>query len=199
MAIHLYKDPSLTDQVSEGGSLSNPDSDSYNGTTGETKDKQLYVANEQTTVAVGVDASVTTLTVADARFQNNEAIIIEGEQMLITAGGGSTTLTVQRGYNGTTAASHNPGLPVYSAYNYTSLVVQPVDTEMSGDETAWVLLALSQSGLDAATPGATLTLGDKQYFETATFWRRVVVPAATPVQNKTDLRLRLAGIENPVV
>ena len=40
-----------------------------------------------------------------AQFINGDVILVGAEQMLITAGGGTTALTVTRGYNGTTAAS----------------------------------------------------------------------------------------------
>ena len=53
MAIHLYEDITLTLQVSEGD-LANPDDDTYNGTDGEAKDKELFVANEQTTLAAAL-------------------------------------------------------------------------------------------------------------------------------------------------
>ena len=46
MAIHLYEDITLTQRISEGD-LANPDDDTYNGTDGEAKDKELFVANEQ--------------------------------------------------------------------------------------------------------------------------------------------------------
>jgi len=34
---------------------------------------------------------------------------------------------------------------------------------------------------------------------TLSFWRRCTVPPGTPVQNKTDLKLRLTGTENPIL
>ncbi len=42
MAIHLYLDEELTQQISEGD-FSNPDADNYNGTDGEIKDRQIFV------------------------------------------------------------------------------------------------------------------------------------------------------------
>jgi hypothetical protein len=41
-------------------------------------------------------------------------------------------------------------------------------------------------------------LGDKAHNVTLSFWRRFSVPASTPVQYKTDLNLRLTGVEAPV-
>ena len=55
MAIHLYLDEALTQQISEGD-FSRPEAESYNGTDGDSKDRQLYVANEQTSLASAIDA-----------------------------------------------------------------------------------------------------------------------------------------------
>ncbi|MCL4500039.1 MAG: hypothetical protein M1335_07365 [Chloroflexi bacterium] len=195
MSIHLFKDAALSQQVSEG-TLTSPDSDTYNGTDGESKDRQLYLANEQTTLAADITANQTGITLASARFANGDTIIIGTEQMIITAGGGTTNLTVLRGQNGTVKAAHTTGVAVYSALSYTTLKVKPVDSAGT-DESGWCRLALAQADLDTATPGAELTLGDKAHDVTLSFWRRFTVPAGTPVQNKTDLKLRITGTEAP--
>ncbi len=197
MAIHLFKDAELTQQISEG-TMANPDSDTYNGTDGESKDRELFLANEQTALASAINASTTTIPLAEARFVDAQVIIIGSEQMLVTDGGGTTSLTVERGYSGTTATTHSTGTKVYSAYNYTSLVVQPVD-EVGSSEASWVKLATDQAGLDSAVGGASLAAGDKNHNATLSFWRRVVVPAGTSVQNKTDVKLRITGTESPIV
>ena len=196
MAIHLYKDAELTQQISEG-TLTNPDSDVFNGTDGESKDRQLYLANEQTTLASNITSTQTSVTLASARFADGDTIIIDTEQMVVTAGGGTTSLTVQRGQNGTAKAAHTSGTPVYSALTYTTLKVKPVDSSGS-DESEWCKVALAQAELDTAVPGAELSLGDKAHDVTLSFWRRFTVPAGTPVQNKTDLKLRITGVEAPV-
>jgi hypothetical protein len=197
MAVHLYEDSALAQQVSEGD-LSNPDDDIYNGTDGESKDKELFLANEQTTLASSLASGETSLQLDQPRFANGEILIIGTEQMRIQTGGGTTTLGVERGYGGTTPAAHAAGASVYSGYDYTGLVVEPVDTE-GGDESAWYALALTQAELDAATPGDPLNLGDKAHDVTVSFWRRCSVPAGTAVQNKTDLKLQITGTENPIL
>ena len=68
----------------------------------------------------------------------------------------------------------------------------PVDTSGT-DESAWCVLALTEGDLDTAVAGDALALGDKSFNSTISFWRRITVPAGTPVQNKTDLKLRLTG------
>lgn len=197
MAIHLFKDAELTQQVSEG-SMTSPDSDTYNGTDGESKDRELFLANEQTALASAVNDATTTLQLAEARFTDGETIIIGSEQMLVVSGGGTTQLTVERGYAGTTSGNHSSGTKVYSAYNYTGLLIQPID-DTGPSEATWVRLAADQAGLDSAVEGESLNLGDKAHNVTLSFWRRVTVPAGTPVQNKVDIKLRVTGTESPVI
>jgi len=197
MAIHLYEDITLVQQVSEGD-LSNPDDDTYNGTDGESKDKELVLANEQTTLAVALASGETSLQLSEPRFTDDEVIIIDNEQMRILSGAGTTILGVERGYGGTSPAVHDASTTVYSGYDYTGLVIEPVDT-VGGDESDWYVLAVTEAELDTATPGASLNLGDKPHNVAVSFWRRCSVPPGTPVRNKTDLKLRVTGTENPVL
>lgn len=197
MAIHLFEDSALTQQISEGD-LTNPDDDTYNGTDGEAKDKELFLANEQTVLASPLASGETSLHLVEPRFTDGEVIIIDNEQMRILSGGGTTTLGIERGYGGTTPAAHADGSPVYSGYDYTGLVIEPVDNA-GGDESTWYALALTQPELDAAISGSPLNLGDKAHDVTVSFWRRCTVPAGTAVQNKTDLKLSITGTENPVL
>ena len=194
MSIHLFKDAQLTQQVSEG-TLVSPDSDTYNGTDGESKDRQLYLANEQTTLAANITSTQTGITLASARFANGDTIIIGAEQMIVTAGGGTTSLTVQRGQNGTAKAAHSSGAPVYSALSYTTLKVKPVDSSGT-DESGWCSLALTQGELDTATPGAELTLGDKAHDVTLSFWRRFTSSWAHLSRTRLTSRFTV-GVEAP--
>ena len=197
MAIHLYLDAALTQPISEGDG-SSPDADSYNGTDGESRDRQIWVANEHAALAGGMDESQAALNLDAPRFVDGEILIVDAEQMQIQSGGGTTALTVSRGHGGTMPAAHAEGVTVYSGYQYTGVAVDPVD-EDGTDESDWYALAAAQDGLDAATPGAALSLGDKAHDLTLSFWRRCTVPPGTPVQNKLDLKLRLTGTEAPIV
>ncbi len=197
MAIHLYLDEQLTQQISEGD-FSNPDADNYNGTDGEIKDRQIFVANEQTTLAAPIDDIQTDIELIEPRFADAEYIVIGTEQMQILSGGGTTSLTVRRAVSNTVAASHAADAPVYSGYDYTGLVVDPID-EFETDESVWYKLALTQAELDAATQSTPLNLGAKAHNQTTSFWRRCTVLSGTPVQNKIDIKLRLTGTENPVL
>lgn len=191
MSIHIYKDEALTQQVSEGD-MSSPDTDTFDGSTGESRDRRLFVANEQTALAQALDAVSSEVHLAAPRFADDDVIIIGSEEMRVLSGGGTTALTVQRAIYGTQPATHAQGATVYSAVNYTALALEPVDTSGT-DESDWCALSLTESGLDTAVPGEALALGDKAFNSTVSFWRRIAVPANTSVQNKTDLKLRLTG------
>ena len=193
--IYLYTDAALTDRLSADGS--NPDADTYNGTYGQARDRQLFLANEQVELAAALDESATTVTLLATSFADDEVVLIDAEQMKVLSGGGTTSLTVERGYAGSVAASHAAGATVYSGYNYTGITVSAVDAAGS-DESGWYTFALTQVGLADAVPGVALQLADKAYSEMLSFWRRCTVPPGTPVQTKTDLRMRVIGVENPI-
>jgi hypothetical protein len=197
MTIHLYLDEALTQQVSEGD-FSNPEADSYNGTDGDIKDRRIYVANEQTLLAVAIDAVQNTITLAEARFADGELIIVDGEQMQIESGGGTLTPMIRRRVSNTAAAPHAADAIVYSGYDYTGLVIDPID-ETGTDESVWYRLALTQDELESAVQSAPLNLGDKPHDQTLSFWRRCTVLPGTPVQNKIDIKLRVTGTQNPIL
>jgi hypothetical protein len=197
MAIHLYLDAQLTQKISEGD-FSNPDADNYNGTDGEIKDREIFVVNEQTTLAAPIDDTQNDIELEEPHFADAEFIIIGTEQMQILSGGGTTSLTVRRAVSNTEAVAHADETVVYSGYDYTGLVMDPID-EFETDESVWYKLALTQAELDAATQSAPLNLGAKAHDQTTSFWRRCTVLPATPVQNKTDIKLRLTGTENPIL
>lgn len=68
---------------------------------------ETALATREETVTLA-DGSVTTLTVADAYvYQVNELIRIENEIVRVTAIASATTLTIVRGYAGTTGAAHS--------------------------------------------------------------------------------------------
>lgn len=191
MSIHIFKDIELSEQVSEG-EMTSPDTDTFDGSAGESKDRQLFIANEQTTIPQTLDAVSSAIAIAAPRFSDGEVIIIDSEEMRVISGGGSTVLTVQRAIYGTQPADHAVGSKVYSACNYSDLTLSPVDASGT-DESSWCALALTQAGLDGALPGQALSLGEKSFNSTISFWRRITVPADTPVEIKNDLKLRLTG------
>ena len=57
-------------------------------------------------LAVAMTLGQTTVTTNGTLIQNGDVVMVQTEEMLVTAGGGTSNLTVQRAYNGTTAATH---------------------------------------------------------------------------------------------
>ena len=106
--ICMYTDAALTDRLTDSGG-GNPDSDIYNGTYGQSHDRQLFLANEHAVLTGPLDAEEDVITLDAPGFADDEVIIVEAEQMKILSGGGTATLTVQRGYGGTAAVSHPAG------------------------------------------------------------------------------------------
>ena len=196
MSLQIYLDRQLTNPISQGD-LSNPDRDEFNGTSGESKDRELFLANEQCALSGALTATATTVAFSRSAFSNGMRIRIGSEELEIVTGGGTAAATVLRGRNGTVAATHILGDIVYSAVEGRDLVAQMID-DSGSSEVSWMVLALSQSALATATPGASLSLGTKAFNQTKSIWRRCVVPSGTPVQNKTDLKIQVSGTLFPL-
>ena len=104
-----------------------------------------------TTLAAGIDASVTTITVASAATFPASVqfrILIENEHLLVTAGAASTTWTVVRGIEGTTGAAHASGASVYHVLTAAALLNSPGPMTTAGD------LVYLNSALQPARLGA---------------------------------------------
>jgi hypothetical protein len=85
----------------------------------------------------GVSAASPTITVTSGTgIQKGDYILVDAEIMLVTGGGGTTTLNVTRGALGTTPAGHLNGAPV-SAPAYD-----------------WLFLSVTANGNDAACTGS---------------------------------------------
>lgn len=172
--------------------MTSTDSETLDGSAGEAKDRELFIANEQTTLFEALDAVISVIALSAPRFSDGEVIIIDSEEMRVLSGGGTTAPTVQRAIYGTLPAVHAEGTKAFSACNYSGLSVEPVDTSGT-DESSWCTLAATQGELDGATEGHALLLGDKSYNSSISFFRRLSVPAGTGIDKKTDLKLRLTG------
>lgn len=206
MALHIFGDANLANQFSEGD-MSNPDFVLVEGETGSSySEKQLFLANEQTTLVAGVNELATELSMTVARFTDGECIVVDNEQMLVVSGGGTNTLTVQRGYNETAAAVHEAGARIYSGYCYFVLGAVALDTtDTPAVPSDWCSFALTQQGLEIAQPGGSLqwiTNGQptfKNYNETLSFWRRVRCPAGTSVRYVRNVKWTVIAIEIPIM
>jgi len=189
-ALRLYEDAALTSIVSLDGAFTNPDDESnLDGTAGETSTKALWVAVEQTTLAADMDISQTTVTLTAARFADtgHPVIIIGSEKMLVTAGGGTTTLTVSRGHDSTTKATHDEDDAVYLAYNCSDISIDCTDNSGT-DESGWVTYC-DDDGLGAADGSweAPHSISNLNYNQNAAIWRQLIVPALTDAAYKIDL------------
>lgn len=88
------------------------------GTWGYTADTVLVTTSDAIGSTTATSASVTSAT----NLGPAQTILIDSEQLYITAISGNT-LTAERGVNGTTAATHSGGASLYR-YDYPELVVQ---------------------------------------------------------------------------
>lgn len=197
--LRLWMDAALSDMVSKGGAFDNPLQEAdINGDTGETRTGDFRAAIEQADLAATIDDVVTTVTLSQAMFfDSNYPVILCGtEKMLITAGFGTTTLTVTRGHNSTTAAGHTVGAKIYSAYNATEISISSVDLDTPPDESGWLTLRDYGSG----TYESPHTVADTNYNQNTRLDYKVIIPV-WPAQYKIDLTPRLsfklAEIPNP--
>ena len=199
--LRLYKDNTLTSMVSIAGEFSNPDEEtSLDGTNGETAVAALWVAVEQSTLAADIDGTTQSVTLAADRFADTDypVLVVGSEKMLITSGFGTSTLTVNRGYNNTTAASHTTGDPVRAAYDSSSITIDCEDNQ-GADESGWVTYCDDDGG--GSPDGvweAPHSLANLTVTQSAAIHRRVVVPASTPAAFKQDLVHRLAATINEI-
>lgn len=163
---------------------------------GQHEDMQLFLRNPSAPLSAGIDADDTEITFEDAPyFEDGDFLIVGSEMLQVVSGGGTNTLTVQRGIGGTTPAEHLEGAIVWSGYDYQNVSVSPVDTA-GDDESGWISIAEDQEGLDTATPGDPLDITEKSYDETVPLWVRVSVPDEHPSSVKQDLRLRVQGLRS---
>ncbi len=196
--LRLYEDSALTQIVSKDGDFTNPDDESsLDGTGGETATKELWAAVEQTTLNGAIDSSQTAISLNGARFADTDysVIIVDSEKMLITAGHGTNSLTVTRGYNNTTAASHSDGAALRLAYDCSSNSIDCQDTQGT-DESSWVTYCDDSGGSPDGNWEAPHSLSNLNFNQNVKLWRRVVVPASTPAAYKQDLVHRLSATVN---
>ena len=186
----LYEDENLENIVTIEDDFTNEDEeDDVDGDAGDEKIKPLWAAIEQTTLADNIDDEVQTIPLAAARFADPAlfVIIIGDEKLQITAGGGTASLTVNRGYHGTDPASHTQGDPVRLCYNAANVQVSCRDNEGS-DESGMVDYCLDDGlGDPDGDYSAILELGSIAYDEKVALHRRLTVEAETDPISKQDL------------
>ena len=196
--LRLYEDSALTQIVSIDGDFSNPDEEeSLDGTNGDTANKALWAALEQTTLDGNIDDAQTTISLDQSRFADTDysVIVIGSEKMLITAGHGTQTLTVSRGYNNTTPTSHADGDTVALAFDCSSISIDCEDLQGT-DQSSWVSYCDDSAGSPDGNWEAPHAIANLNFNQNAKIWRRVVVPASTPAAYKQDLVHRLSATVN---
>jgi len=93
----------------------------------------------------------TTITVSGTAINTNDIITIDTEQMLVTAGGGTTGLTVTRAYSGTAAVAHTSGAAVTGS--------RPTVTAPDSASAAWYWIVLRWETPAVAGIDSTIWLG----------------------------------------
>jgi len=176
--------------LSVEGVFSAPDESNYEGRSGETVAKKLFIAPAQTTLVTGINSSAVDLVIAHPIFFNTKyrKIIIDSEVMTIIAGFGTTLLTVTRGDS---PASHAADAAIYAAYTYDSITLAASD-ESGDDESGWLTYAPDSGG----SPGSYVsslspTSMTDPTSDSYTFWRKIIVPASTAATRNATLRHKL--------
>lgn len=84
------------------------------------------------TLAAGVNASITTFTL-NTPWRSHSRGLLGSEIVIVSAGYGTTTITVTRGAEGTTAASHASGDGLFGILTAAALLNNPGPTTTAGD------------------------------------------------------------------
>lgn len=197
----IYEDSDLTELVTPEGNVTNPDDETdLNGDDGETAVKALFCAVIQSKLAAGINDVVTEIEVDNAYFRFTDLPVIKiGDELMYVTDGLSpagTTLTVIRGWNNTTPASHSEDDRVYMAYNVENLAVVCRDNEqvVTGDESSYVTYCLDDGeGEPDDDWKSELSLGDIDYNESVAFHRKVIIPENSDAESKQDLIHDLKG------
>lgn len=198
----IYKDSDLTILISQENNLTSPDTESdLNGDDGETAVKALFCAVIQSQLAAAItDTEETEIEVDNAYFRFTDLSVIKiGDELMYVTGGLSpagTTLTVIRGWNSTTKATHLIDARVYMAYNVENVAVVCRDNEqvVTGDESSYVTYCLDDGeGEPDGSYSAELSLGDIDYDESVAFHRKVIIPESSDAESKQDLIHDLKG------
>jgi hypothetical protein len=127
----------------------------YNGTTRKSHSSGAVVG-----WGMSSSSSDTTLKVNSAAgfpTSGNYTIVVDNEQMLVTAGQGTTTWTVQRGYNSTTRATHGGNESVGVIYSSTTTSIQ-VDSSSGFPATPFTVKIDSEDMLVTSISGTNWTV-----------------------------------------
>jgi hypothetical protein len=107
---------------------------SQNGTAA---DGEVH-ANDATVVSMALSPTSTTITVSNTDIQTNDTIQIDNERMRVTAGGGTTSLTVTRGQGATVAEAHLDGAEIFRVTPTNTFVTMLPGTYIMAGGGFWV-------------------------------------------------------------
>jgi hypothetical protein len=109
--------------------------------------RENYFNTFTTSLTAGINSSVTTIATANAApYDGGFRILVGAELMLVTAGGTSTSWTVTRSIEGSSAVSHSSGDLIYALITAGSL--NQMRSDMSQQGTYADFLALTGTPLD---------------------------------------------------
>jgi hypothetical protein len=118
------------------------------------------------TVSAGAETGLTTATATTltasvpSLIDTGDVLLVDTEALYVSAGGGTNTLTVQRGVNGTTAAIHSDNAPIskYRAPSPVSrIVMQMAIAAFLEEQEAYLVLAHGTSS--GGTQGGSMGTG----------------------------------------
>jgi len=119
-----------------------------------------HPATTTTLSAAIADGAVTAITISGGTVVTGTVIQIGSERMLVDAGGGTTALTVERGFGGTTATSHGSGATVnipgwieFQLLDIASIPNQGLIVNKISSDINYVLIR--RAGTDVFPGGAT--------------------------------------------
>lgn len=196
--LRLYEDSGLSERITYGQNFSNPDEALLSEDT-TSSDKQLYLAVERNTLADAIDSTQVEIPVSDI-FPNmfGEGIVIRVDsELMMVSGINGNYLTVSRGFSDTSSVDHVLGSDIFASYDSSNIIVEAYDREPgTGASIDWWKFALTQVGLDSPDATNIIDLGNLNFDETVSFWRRITIPPSEGFGSHLDVSMNLRAYLN---
>jgi len=133
MPLRAFAEAAITNVFTLTGDFSYSENSEADGDAGQTLTRLLYITFFQRLLSGGIDANQVTIEL-DYVWTSDDGkniAICESEKMLVTAGWGTTTIIVTRGYHSTTKSSHADTTPFRRCYKALAneATVKAVDIE----------------------------------------------------------------------
>ncbi len=188
--LRLYQDSSFIVMTSRRGRFSFADKVTGSGDYPQTVEEAFYIATEQSTIDGAMDDSQKIINLDYPRFTStpHPLVRIGNEVMLITDGWGTTTLTVTRAQESTSAAAHADEAVCYAAYQVLAGTLIAIDTA-GGSKDDWVTYKP-----DGGSYASTQRLVVQNYDGSAKYWRKIIIPTGTTAEQSDDLVDRIQNV-----